>query len=40
MAEPALPVPSRRPGGELGELLTDLRVLVVDTGRVWWRLLP
>jgi hypothetical protein len=25
---------------ELGELLTDVRILVVDTGRVWWRLLP
>ena len=21
-------------------MLTDLRVLLVDTGRVWWRLLP
>lgn len=21
-------------------LWTDLRVLIVDTGRVWWRLLP
>jgi hypothetical protein len=21
-------------------ILTDLRVLVTDTGRVWWRLLP
>ena len=21
-------------------MLTDLRVLVTDTGRVWWRLLP
>jgi hypothetical protein len=21
-------------------VLTDLRILVVDTGRVWWRLLP
>ena len=21
-------------------MLTELRILVVDTGRVWWRLLP
>jgi hypothetical protein len=21
-------------------VLTDLRILLVDTGRVWWRLLP
>jgi hypothetical protein len=44
------PVPAARPrrrrlppdagGAELAELLTGLRVLVVDTGRVWWRLLP
>jgi hypothetical protein len=41
MAEPAAPRrPSRRRSDELVELLTDLRVLVVDTGRVWWRLLP
>ena len=30
----------RHRGPELDELLTDLRILVVDTGRVWWRLLP
>lgn len=29
-----------RPRAELAELLTDVRVLVVDTGRVWWRVLP
>lgn len=33
------PRPTRR-DAELGELFTDIRVLVVDTGRVWWRLLP
>ena len=46
MAEP-VPAPAPRPAtatgagrAELAELLTDLRILVVDTGRVWWRLLP
>lgn len=41
--QPATPTGWRAPGGgrdELAELLTDLRILVVDTGRVWWRLLP
>ena len=36
MAEP----PGRPRDAALAELLTDLRILVVDTGRVWWRLLP
>ena len=25
---------------QLSGLWTDVRILVVDTGRVWWRLLP
>jgi len=37
MAEPSA---ASRAGPELGELVTDVRILVVDTGRVWWRLLP
>jgi len=37
MAEP--PAASRA-GPELDELVTDVRILLVDTGRVWWRLLP
>ncbi|SDT42704.1 hypothetical protein SAMN04488543_4327 [Friedmanniella luteola] len=50
MAEPAAPTTSRPPAprltaadagrAELVGLLTDLRILVVDSGRVWWRLLP
>ena len=42
MAEP-VPMQSRkrlRDTEELVELLTDVRILVVDTARVWWRLLP
>ena len=45
MAEPAA-VRAAPPSGvgtgssELAALLTDLRILVVDTGTVWWRLLP
>jgi len=31
---------ARTRSAEMTELLTDLRILVVDTGRVWWRLLP
>ncbi|WP_344017333.1 hypothetical protein, partial [Microlunatus capsulatus] len=45
MAEPAVAPPAPRGAAgvgraELAELLTDVRILVVDTGRVWWRLLP
>ncbi len=39
---PATGVPAARPRRqpELAELLADVRILVVDTVRVWWRLLP
>ena len=42
MAEVRVASPSglRTGSSELAALLTDLRILVVDTGRVWWRLLP
>jgi len=38
MAEPSAARLRRTPSAELAELVTDLRILVVDTGRVWWRL--
>ncbi len=40
MAEPAPDSTKPAERGELADVLTDLRILVVDTGRVWWRLLP
>ena len=36
----AEPVVRRGRSDAVTELFTDLRILVVDTGRVWWRLLP